>query len=60
MWSNCLKYSADPESWYGDIWFDSDDEVKEIADSEHKLISLRTLVKTETTVDDEDEIRTTV
>lgn len=35
LWSNCLKYSADPESWYGDIWFDSDDLVKEIADSEH-------------------------
>uniref|UniRef100_A0A8B9B985 Uncharacterized protein n=1 Tax=Anser brachyrhynchus TaxID=132585 RepID=A0A8B9B985_9AVES len=53
-----LMHSADPESWNGDFWFDSDD-VKKIADSEPQSISLRPLVKTETTVDD-DEIRTTV
>uniref|UniRef100_A0A8B9DS55 Uncharacterized protein n=1 Tax=Anser cygnoides TaxID=8845 RepID=A0A8B9DS55_ANSCY len=55
-----LMHSADPESWNGDFWFDSDDDVKEIADSEPQSISLRPLVKTETTVDDDDEICTTV
>ncbi|XP_068521818.1 olfactory receptor 14C36-like [Anas acuta] len=51
---------AHPESWDGDIWFDSDDGVEEVSDSEPQLVSLRPLVKTETTVDDNDEIRTTV
>uniref|UniRef100_A0A493TWN7 Uncharacterized protein n=1 Tax=Anas platyrhynchos platyrhynchos TaxID=8840 RepID=A0A493TWN7_ANAPP len=37
-----------------------DDGVEEISDSEPQSISLRPLVKTETTVDDNDEIRTTV
>uniref|UniRef100_A0A8B9BR63 Uncharacterized protein n=1 Tax=Anser brachyrhynchus TaxID=132585 RepID=A0A8B9BR63_9AVES len=55
-----LMHSADPESWNGDIWFDSDDEVKKTANSEPQSISLRPLVKTETTVNDGDEIRTTV
>lgn len=55
-----VLHSAEPESWDSDFWSDSDDGVEEISDSEPQSISLRPLVKTETTVDDNDEIRTTV
>uniref|UniRef100_A0A8B9VGG3 Uncharacterized protein n=1 Tax=Anas zonorhyncha TaxID=75864 RepID=A0A8B9VGG3_9AVES len=55
-----LMHSADPESWNGDIWFDSDDEAKKTANFEPQSISMRPSVKTETTVDDGVEIRTTV
>ncbi|XP_068523233.1 uncharacterized protein [Anas acuta] len=55
-----LLHSVEPESWDSDFWSDSDDGVEEISDSEPQSISLRPLVKTETTVDDNDEIRTTV
>uniref|UniRef100_A0A8C3BI70 Uncharacterized protein n=1 Tax=Cairina moschata TaxID=8855 RepID=A0A8C3BI70_CAIMO len=55
-----LMHSADPESWNGDIWFDSDDEAKKTASFEPQSISMRPLVKTETIVDDGVEIRTTV
>uniref|UniRef100_A0A8B9T8H1 Uncharacterized protein n=1 Tax=Anas platyrhynchos TaxID=8839 RepID=A0A8B9T8H1_ANAPL len=55
-----VLHSAEPESWDSDFWSDSDDGVEEISDSEPQSISLRPSVKTETTVDDNDEIRTTV
>uniref|UniRef100_A0A8B9SQR4 Uncharacterized protein n=1 Tax=Anas platyrhynchos TaxID=8839 RepID=A0A8B9SQR4_ANAPL len=55
-----VLHIAEPESWDSDFWSDSDDGVEEISDSEPQLISLRPLVKTETTVDDNDEICTTV
>ena len=55
-----VLHNAEPESWDSDFWSDSDDGVEEISDSEPQSISLRPLVKTETTVDDNDEIRTTV
>lgn len=55
-----MLHNADPESWDGDFWFDSDDDVQEIDDSEPQSISLRPLVKTETAVDDNEEIHTTV
>uniref|UniRef100_A0A8B9EKY0 Uncharacterized protein n=1 Tax=Anser cygnoides TaxID=8845 RepID=A0A8B9EKY0_ANSCY len=62
---SCMEYTAfksefevaDPESWDGDFWLDSDDDVEEISDSEPQSISSRPLVKTETAVDDNDEIR---
>ncbi|XP_068524887.1 uncharacterized protein [Anas acuta] len=55
-----VLHNAEPESWDSDFWSDSDDGVEEISDSEPQSISLRPLVKTETAVDDNDEIRTTV
>ncbi|XP_071897749.1 uncharacterized protein [Anas platyrhynchos] len=55
-----VLHSAEPESWDSDFWSDSDDGVEEISDSEPQSISLRPLVKTETAVDDNDEIHTTV
>ncbi|KAK4830063.1 hypothetical protein QYF61_008401 [Mycteria americana] len=56
-----LMRGANPEVWDGDLWFDSDDdEVKGTSDSEPQWVSLRPLVKTETAVDDDDEIHTTV
>ncbi|XP_071884738.1 uncharacterized protein [Anas platyrhynchos] len=58
--SRRIGLRKDPESWDGDIWSDDDDGVEEVSDPEPQSISLRPLVKTETTVDDNDEIRTTV
>ncbi|XP_071891101.1 uncharacterized protein [Anas platyrhynchos] len=55
-----VLHNAEPESWDSDFWSDDDDGVEEVSDPEPQSISLRPLVKTETTVDDNDEIRTTV
>ncbi|KAK4824891.1 hypothetical protein QYF61_021131 [Mycteria americana] len=56
-----LMRGANLEIWDGDLWFDNDDgEVEGTSDSKPQLIFSRPLVKTETAVDDDDKIRTTV
>ncbi|GAB0206879.1 hypothetical protein GRJ2_003153500 [Grus japonensis] len=56
-----LIHCADPETWDGDIWYDNDnDELVEDFDLTPEPVPIRPLIKTETTNEGDDDVRTTV
>ncbi|GAB0209719.1 hypothetical protein GRJ2_003437600 [Grus japonensis] len=56
-----LIHCADPETWDGDIWYDNDnDELVENFDLTPEPVPIRPLIKTETTNEGDDDVRTTV
>ncbi|GAB0207183.1 hypothetical protein GRJ2_003183900 [Grus japonensis] len=56
-----LIHCADPETWDGDIWYDNDnDELVENFDLTPEPVPIRPLIKTETTNEGDDDVRTTI
>ncbi|GAB0208766.1 pol-like protein ENS-3 [Grus japonensis] len=56
-----LIHCADPKTWDGDIWYDNDnDELVEDFDLTPEPVPIRPLIKTETTNEGDDDVRTTV
>ncbi|GAB0210355.1 hypothetical protein GRJ2_003501300 [Grus japonensis] len=54
-----LIHCADPETWDGDIWYDNDELVEDF-DLTPEPVPIRPLIKTETTNEGDDDVRTTV
>ncbi|GAB0182736.1 hypothetical protein GRJ2_000738900 [Grus japonensis] len=56
-----LIHCADPKTWDGDIWYDNDnDELVEDSDLTPEPVPTRSLIKTETTGEGDDDVHTTV